>query len=116
MFNRNLYFFSAFYEHQSILLKTTSPILIKAWFNNEITGLPFTKIFIHYRKSKGKMSKLNQTIHKLIRNVILKKGIQNTRYIVTARKETYFKTSPATIRGNTDMLDYLHSISIDIDT
>ncbi|CAF1534404.1 unnamed protein product [Adineta ricciae] len=106
----------AFYEHQSILLKMKSPILIKAWFNNEITGLPFTKIFIHYRKSKAKMSKLHQAIDDLVRSGILRKGFQNTRYIVTARKETYLKTSPATIRGNTDMLDYLQSIGINIDT
>ncbi|CAF1449530.1 unnamed protein product [Adineta ricciae] len=106
----------AFYEHQAILLKMTSPILVRAWFNNEITGLPFTKTFNNYRKSKGKLPKLNQAISELVQNGILKKGIQNTRHIVGARKETYLKTSPATIRSNIDMLNYLASIDIDIDT
>ncbi|CAF0827375.1 unnamed protein product [Adineta steineri] len=105
-----------FYEHQCILLKMTSPILIKAWFNNEITGLPFTKIFSNYRKSKGKLSKLIQAVDELLTNGILKKGIQNTRHIVTARKETYLKASPATIRGDSNMINYLLLIGIDIDT
>jgi len=94
----------------------TSPILIKAWFNNEITGLPFTKIFSNYRKSKNKLSKLNQAVDELVQYGILKKGAKDNRHVVTARKETYLKTSPATIRGNTDMLNYLQSIGVDIDT
>ncbi|CAF1344855.1 unnamed protein product [Rotaria sordida] len=106
----------AFYEHQSILLKMTSPILIKAWFSNEITGLPFTKIFINYRKSKNKMSKLIQAADELVQFGILKKGAKDNRHVVAARKETYLKTSPATIHGNTGMLDYLQSIGVDIDT
>ncbi|CAF1538143.1 unnamed protein product, partial [Adineta ricciae] len=107
---------NAFYEHQAILLKMTSPILVRAWFNNEITGLPFTKTFKNYRKSKSKLPKLNQAVDELVQNDILKKGFQNTRHIVAARKETYLKTSPATIRGNSNMLGYLQSISVDIDT
>ncbi|CAF1517353.1 unnamed protein product [Adineta ricciae] len=106
----------AFYEHQCILLKMTSPILIKAWFSNDITGLPFTKIFSSYRKSKNKMSKLSRAVDELVQNDILRKGLQNTRHIVAARKETYLKASPTTIRGNADMLNYLLSIGIDIDT
>ncbi|CAM4830210.1 unnamed protein product [Rotaria magnacalcarata] len=105
-----------FYEHQSILLKMTSPILLKAWFNNEITGLPFTKIFIHYRKAKSKMPKLINAIDELVRYGILQKGVKDNRYVVIARKETYLKTSPATIRRNTRMLNYLQSIGVDIDT
>ncbi|UJR11956.1 hypothetical protein I4U23_016134 [Adineta vaga] len=105
-----------FYEHQSILLKMTSPIVIKAWFSNEITGLPFTKIFINYRRSKNKMSKLIQAVDELVQNGILKKGAKDNRHIVTARKETYLKASPATIRGDNDMVNYLLSIGIDIDT
>ncbi|CAF1527429.1 unnamed protein product [Adineta ricciae] len=106
----------AFYEHQCILLQMTSPILIKAWFSNEIMGLPFTKIFINYRKSKKKMSKLAEAVDELVRHGILRRGLQNTRHIVTARKETYLKASPATIRGNADMLTYLESIGVDIGT
>ncbi|CAF4283406.1 unnamed protein product [Rotaria sp. Silwood2] len=94
----------------------TSPILIKAWFSNEITGLPFTKIFIYYRKAKSKMSKLTNAIDELVRYGILQKGVKDNRYVVIARKETYLKTSPATIRRNTRMLNYLQSIGVDIDT
>lgn len=94
----------------------TSPIIIKAWFNNEITGLPFTKIFSNYRKSKTKSSKLYQAIDELVQHGILKKGAKDNRHVVTARKETYLKTSPATIRGNIDMLNYLQSIGVDVDT
>ncbi|CAF0973081.1 unnamed protein product [Adineta ricciae] len=106
----------AFYEHQSILLAMTSPILVKAWFSNEITGLPFTKTFSNYRKSKNKTAKLIRAVNDLIHHDILRKGFQNTRHIVGARKETYLKASPATIRGNVDMLTYLQSIGVDIDT
>ncbi|CAF1225115.1 unnamed protein product [Rotaria sordida] len=107
---------NVYYEHHSILLKMTSPILVKAWFNNEITGLPFTKIFCNYRKSKSKVSKLIETIDELVQHGILKKGVNDNRHVVAARKETYLKTSPVTIRANNRMLDYLQSIGIDIDT
>ncbi|CAF0767955.1 unnamed protein product [Adineta steineri] len=43
-------------------------------------------------------------------------SVKDNRYAVTARKETYLKTSSATIRGDTDMLNYLQSIGVDIDT
>jgi hypothetical protein len=94
----------------------TSPILIKAWFSNEITGLPFTKLFINYRKSKSKMSKLTNAVNELLQFGILQKGVKDNLYVVVARKETYLKTSPSTIRGNTNMLDYLQLIGVDIDT
>ena len=94
----------------------TSPILLKAWFSNEITGLPFTNIFDHYRKSKDKSAKLTKAIEQLVESGILQKDIKDTRYIVTARKETYLKTSPATVRRNPNMLNYLQSIGINIDT
>lgn len=93
----------------------TSPILIKAWFNNVITGLPFTTLFTNYRKSTEKTLKLTQAIEQLVAHGLLQKGIKHTRHIVTARKETYLKTSPVTIRQNPNMLDYLQSIGIDID-
>jgi hypothetical protein len=92
-----------------------SPILLKAWFSNPITGLPFTNLFTSYRKSMEKTLKLTQAIDQLIVNGILQKGVKDTRHIVTARKETYLKTSPATIRRNTHMLNYLQSIGVDID-
>lgn len=94
----------------------TSPILLKAWFSNPITGLPFTNLFTSYRKSTEKTLKLTQAIEQLVTNGILQKGIKETRHIVTARKETYLKTSPATIRRNAHMLNYLESIGINIDT
>ena len=93
----------------------TSPILLKAWFSNEITGLPFTKLFVSYHKSETKALKLTNAINRLVSNGILQKGIKQTRHVVTARKETYIKTSPVTIRHDTSMLDYLQSIGIDID-
>ena len=93
----------------------TSPILIKAWFNNPITGLPFTNLFTNYRKSIEKTVKLTQAIEHLVACGLLQKGIKDTRHIVTARKETYLKTSPVTIRQNPNMLNYLQSIGIDID-
>ncbi|CAF1415469.1 unnamed protein product [Rotaria magnacalcarata] len=44
------------------------------------------------------------------------KSIGRDRHIVTARKETYMKVPPATIRSSTNMLSYLQSIGINIDT
>ncbi|CAF1344887.1 unnamed protein product [Rotaria sordida] len=62
------------------------------------------------------MSKLIQAADELVQFGILKKGAKDNRHVVAARKETYLKTSPATIHGNTGMLDYLQSIGVDIDT
>lgn len=93
----------------------TSPILIKAWFNNLITGLSFTSLFVNYRKSIEKTLKLTQAIERLVAYGLLQKGTKDTRHIVSARKETYLKTSPVTIRQNPNMLNYLQSIGIDID-
>ena len=110
-----LFFFSDFFEEQSILFKMASPILLKAWFSNEVTGLPFTNLFVHYRKSKTKALKLTKAVDQLVANGILQTGIKDNRHIVTARKETYLKTSPAAIRRDTNMLDYLQSIGVNID-
>lgn len=107
-------FLSDHFEEKSILLKMTSPIIVKARFSNEITGLPFTSLFSNYRKSTEKNLKLNNAIDQLVTHSILIKGIQRERHILTARKETYLKASPATIRSNERMLTYLHSINIDI--
>ncbi|CAF4536116.1 unnamed protein product [Rotaria magnacalcarata] len=93
-----------------------SPILLKAWFSNEITGLPFTSIFISYRKWKKKTIRLTNATDNLIKFGLLKKDIGRDRHIVTARKETYMKVPPATIRSSTNMLSYLQSIGINIDT
>ncbi|CAF1251304.1 unnamed protein product [Didymodactylos carnosus] len=92
-----------------------SPILLKAWFSNEATGLPFTSLFLNYRKSKSKMVRLTNAIQNLIQFRILPKGIGRDRHIVTARKETYMKAPPATMRSNANMLVYLQSIGIDLD-
>ncbi|CAF5075883.1 unnamed protein product, partial [Rotaria magnacalcarata] len=46
-------------------------------------------------------------IDNLIKFGLLKKGIGRDRHIVTARKETYMKVPPATIRSSTNMLFYL---------
>ncbi|CAF2060486.1 unnamed protein product [Rotaria magnacalcarata] len=97
--NMNQILKNDFFEEQAILLKMASPILLKAWFSNEITGLPFTSIFISYRKSKKKTIRLTNAIDNLIKFGLLKKGIGRDRHIVTARKETYMKVPPATIRS-----------------
>ncbi|CAF0904895.1 unnamed protein product [Adineta steineri] len=68
-----------------------SPVLLKVWFSNEIIGLPFTEIFVHYQKSKNIMLKLIQAIDELIQFGILKKGVKDNRHVVTARKETYLR-------------------------
>ncbi|CAF4569317.1 unnamed protein product, partial [Didymodactylos carnosus] len=86
-----------------------------AWFSNEATGLPFTSLFLNYRKSKSKMIRLTNAIDNLIQFRILQKGIGRDRHIVTARKETYMKAPPATIRSNANMLVYLQSIGIDLE-
>jgi hypothetical protein len=62
------------------------------------------------------MIKLTKAIDRLIEFDVIQKGIGRERYIITARKETYMKTPPATIRRNANMLSYLQSIGINIDT
>ena len=108
--------FSDNFEEQAILMKMTSPIILKGWFNNEITGLPFTSLFANYRKSKTKSLRLAEAITNLIRMGILVKGLGHDRHIVSARKETYMKVPPSIIRSNGDMLDYLLSIHIDLNS
>ncbi|CAF2130827.1 unnamed protein product, partial [Rotaria magnacalcarata] len=71
---------------------------------------------ISYRKWKKKTIRLTNAIDNLIKFGLLKKGIGRDRHIVTARKETYMKVPPATIRSSTNMLSYLQSIGINIDT
>jgi hypothetical protein len=93
-----------------------SPIILKAWFNNVVTGLPFTTLFANYRKSKDKSTRLANAIANLVQIGILQAGIGHNRHIVTARKETYMKVPPIIIRSNTDMLDYLQSIGIDLNS
>ncbi|CAF4753459.1 unnamed protein product, partial [Rotaria magnacalcarata] len=67
-------------------------------------------------KVEEKTIRLTNAIDNLIKFGLLKKGIGRDRHIVTARKETYMKVPPATIRSSTNMLSYLQSIGINIDT
>ena len=93
----------------------TSPILSKAWFNNMITGLPFTGIFKNYPKSKSKIIRLADAINYLINSGLMQNGIGNKKHLVGARKETFMKTPPHVIRIDQDKLSALQSIDINID-
>lgn len=93
-----------------------SPILSKAWFNNPVTGLPYTGIFKNYSKSKTKMIRLTNAINYLINTGLLQKGVGPGRHLMSARKETYMKMPPSLVRKDSVKLAALTSININIDT
>ncbi|CAF3926473.1 unnamed protein product [Rotaria sp. Silwood1] len=92
-----------------------SPILSKAWFNNTITGLPYTGIFKNYTKSKSKMIRLNNALDYLVNNGLIECGTANKKHLVGARRETYMKTPPFNIRTDKNKLTALELININID-
>ncbi|CAF1431870.1 unnamed protein product [Rotaria sordida] len=92
-----------------------SPILSKAWFNNSITGLPYTGIFKNYAKSKSKMIRLNNALGYLINNSLIQYGTGNKKHLVGARRETFMKTPPSNIRTDKNKLTALELININID-
>ena len=108
--------FSSFFEEKTIMLTMASPILSKAWFNNPVTGLPYTSIFKNYGKSKAKMIRLANAVNYLINTGLIVKGAGHDRHLVSARKETFMKTPPSIIRGDANKLLALESIDINIDT
>ena len=96
-------------------MRMSSPILLKAWFSNPVTGLQFTSLFRGYRKSKEKHARLMNAIDYLVESNLLTKGIHDSRHIVTARKETYLKTPPAVIRANPNLIAAMKYVGVDID-
>jgi hypothetical protein len=106
--------FRPFFEEKTILLTMTSPIISKAWFNNPITGLPYTGIFKNYAKSKTKITRLTDALNYLIDTDLVQCGAGDKKHLVGARKETFMKTPPCVIRTDKRKLTALESINVDI--
>ena len=105
-----------FFEEQTIMLTMSSPVLSKAWFNNPVTGLPYTGIFKNYGKSQTKIVRLANAVDYLIKTGLIQKGTGQNRHLVAARKETFFKTPPSLVCINPQKVAALESININIDT
>lgn len=112
---RSHFVHSQFAEERSIMLTMASPIILTAWFSNFITGLPFTNPFGQHRKSKIKRKRLSDAIRCLIDCDLLLEGFDANRHVISARKQTYLKKTPAAIRANPQLLGALESFCIDID-